>query len=178
MLLLRLYCIHFYALNFWTIENRRAKEKWSSPSKTWWSAVCRDKREREALRRAHRFSNLGGREGDGVSDIRGRLGFGMCTRSSGHASWWMLLLFCDFVCMCVWLLSAQLCFTLCDPMDHSLPDSSVHGIIPAGILEWVAIFSFRISSWPKDQTHISWGSCIGRQILYHWATWEILCVFV
>ena len=36
---------------------------------------------------------------------------------------------------------AQLCLTLCDPMDCSLPGSSVHGIIPARILEWVAISS-------------------------------------
>ena len=33
----------------------------------------------------------------------------------------------------------QLCLTLCDPMDHSLPGSSVHGIFLARILEWVAI---------------------------------------
>ena len=35
--------------------------------------------------------------------------------------------------------SLQLCLTLCDPMDHSLPGSSVHGILQARILEWVAI---------------------------------------
>ena len=33
----------------------------------------------------------------------------------------------------------ELCLTLCDPMDYSLPDSSVHGILQARILEWVAI---------------------------------------
>ena len=37
---------------------------------------------------------------------------------------------------------AQSCPTLCDPTACSLPGSSVHGIIPARILEWVAIFSF------------------------------------
>ena len=40
---------------------------------------------------------------------------------------------------------AQSCLTLCDPMDYNLPDSSVHGISQAKILEWVAIF-FRVSS--------------------------------
>ena len=34
---------------------------------------------------------------------------------------------------------AQLCLTLLDPMDHSLPGSSVHGIFQARVLEWVAI---------------------------------------
>ena len=42
-------------------------------------------------------------------------------------------------CMCAKLL--QLCPTLCDPMDHSPPDSSVHGILQARILEWVAILA-------------------------------------
>ena len=39
----------------------------------------------------------------------------------------------------------------------------------ARILKWVAISFSRGSSWPKDQTQVS---CIGRWILYHWATWE------
>ena len=42
----------------------------------------------------------------------------------------------------------QSCQTVCDPMEYSLPGSSVHGIISVRILEWVAIFSFRGSSWP------------------------------
>ena len=37
------------------------------------------------------------------------------------------------------VLVTQLCSTLCDPMDCSLPGSSVHGILQARILEWVAI---------------------------------------
>ena len=41
---------------------------------------------------------------------------------------------------------AQLCPTLCDPMDCSLPGSSVHGIFQAGVLEWVAIVFSRGSS--------------------------------
>ena len=49
----------------------------------------------------------------------------------------------------------QSCPTLCDPMDCSLPGSSVHGIFQARILEWVAIYSSRGSSRPRDRTRIS-----------------------
>ena len=62
--------------------------------------------------------------------------------------------------------------TLCDPMDCSLPGSSVHEILQARIPEWVAISSSRGFSPPTDWTHISCVSCIGRWILYHWATRE------
>ena len=46
--------------------------------------------------------------------------------------------------MCAWLL--QSCPTLCDPIDCSPPGSSVHRILQAGILEWVAMPSFKRSS--------------------------------
>ena len=59
---------------------------------------------------------------------------------------------------------AQSCLTLCDPMDCSPPGSSVHRILQARILEWVAISFSRVSSQPRDWTHIS---CIGRGFLYH-----------
>ena len=45
---------------------------------------------------------------------------------------------------------------LCNPLDCSPPDSSVHGISQARILEWVAISFSRGSSWPRDWTHVSW----------------------
>ena len=48
---------------------------------------------------------------------------------------------------------AMLCLTLCDPLDCSLPGSSVHGILQARILEWVAMPSFRGSSQSRDRTH-------------------------
>ena len=68
---------------------------------------------------------------------------------------------------------AQSCPTLCDSHGlYSLPGSSVHGILQARILEWVAISSSMGSSKPKNQTHISWVSCIGRRVLYHCTTWE------
>ena len=75
----------------------------------------------------------------------------------------------ECVCACVY---AQLCLTPCDPMDCSPPDSSVHEISQARILEWVSISFSRGSSWPRDGTCVSWGSCTGRWILYHCATWE------
>ena len=46
--------------------------------------------------------------------------------------------------------SLQLCLTLCDPMDCSPPGSSVHGILQAKILKWVAISLSRGSSCPRD----------------------------
>ena len=63
------------------------------------------------------------------------------------------------------MLSYSVVVTLCDPMNYISPDSSVHGISQARMLEWVAISFSRGSSWPRDQTHISCVSCIGRQIL-------------
>ena len=68
-------------------------------------------------------------------------------------------------CECV--LVAQLCLTLCDLMDCSPPGSSVCGIPQARILEWVAMSSSRGSSPPRDQTNVSYISCIGRWVLYH-----------
>ena len=50
---------------------------------------------------------------------------------------------------------AQSCPTLCDPVDCSLLDSSVHGILQARILEWVAISFSRGSSQPRDRTRVS-----------------------
>ena len=57
---------------------------------------------------------------------------------------------------------------LCNPMNCTLPASSVHGVSKARLLEWVAMLSSGRSSWPRDQTYISWVSCIGRQVLYQW----------
>ena len=53
------------------------------------------------------------------------------------------------------LLHAQSCLTLCDALDYSPPDSSVHGISQARILEWVIISYVRGSSQPRDWTCIS-----------------------
>ena len=62
--------------------------------------------------------------------------------------------------------SLQSCLTLCDPMDHSPPGSSVHGILQARILEGGAIsFSRGIFSNQGLNPHL-YVSCIGRQVLY------------
>ena len=66
---------------------------------------------------------------------------------------------------------AQSCLTLCDPMDYSLPRSSVHGILQARILEWVAISFSRGSSRPRDQTQVS--RIVGRCFTI-WTTREAL----
>ena len=54
-----------------------------------------------------------------------------------------------------WSEVAQSCLTLCDPMDCSLPGSSVHGIFQAIVLEWVAISFSSRSSGPRDRTQVS-----------------------
>ena len=90
-------------------------------------------------------------------------------QDSSHVSLllWRLLrsVFLDHplcVCMCVWV--AQLCPTLCNSMDYSLPGSSVHGVLQARILEWVAIpFSSKV--FPTQGLNL--GLLHYRQILYH-----------
>ena len=82
----------------------------------------------------------------------------------GYKSVWEQLL-------CLHYVRAQMHLTLCHLMDCSPPGSSVHGILQARILEWVAISSSRGSFQPQDQTHVS---CIGKQVLYHHDLEEIL----
>ena len=66
--------------------------------------------------------------------------------------------------------SLQSCLTLCDPMEYSLPGSSVHGILQARVLEWVAMPSSRGSSQPRGWTQVS---CIGRSGFFTASTtWE------
>ena len=73
----------------------------------------------------------------------------------------MLSLFCR-----VWVFET--------PMDCSPPGSSVHGILQARILEWVAIPSCRGSFWPRHHTCIFYISCIGRWVFTTSTTWEAL----
>ena len=65
---------------------------------------------------------------------------------------------------------AQSCLTLCDPMDCSLPGSSVHGIFQARVLEWVAISFSRGSSQPRDRTQVSLiaGRCFTFRATISW----------
>ena len=71
--------------------------------------------------------------------------------------WVWISIFCLRVthCLCGYAVLcsvAQLCLTLCDPMDSSPPGSSVHGISLARILKWVSISSSQGASWPRDET--------------------------
>ena len=66
---------------------------------------------------------------------------------------------------------AQSCPTLCDPMDCSLPGSSIHGILQERELEWVAISFSRASSQPRVWAQVS--CIIGRHFTI-WATREVL----
>ena len=67
---------------------------------------------------------------------------------------------------------AQLCLTLCGHVDYSTPGPSVHGILQARILEWVAISYSKGSSQPRDWTHFSCISYIASRIFAAYATWE------
>ena len=61
----------------------------------------------------------------------------------------------------------QLCLILCDTLDYRQPGSSLLGILQARILEWVATPSSRVSSPPRDQTHISCVYCIASGFFTH-----------
>ena len=68
-----------------------------------------------------------------------------------------------------WNLVTQSCPTLCDPVDCSPPGSSVHGILQARVLQWVAISFSRGSSQPRDQTQVS---DIAGRVFIIWAARE------
>ena len=63
----------------------------------------------------------------------------------------------------------QSSLTICDPKGYSLPGSSIHGIFPARILEWIAIPFSRGTSWPGAWT---WVSCITGRVFTVCATRE------
>ena len=79
------------------------------------------------------------------------------------AAWEVLSLLHECVCA----KSLQSYLTLCDLMGHSPPGSSGQRILQARILMWVFMPSCRLSSRPRDLTHVSYISCMGRQVLYH-----------
>ena len=78
------------------------------------------------------------------------------------------------LCMCTQLL--QSCPTVCDPMDYSPPGPLSMGFLLARILEWLAMPSFRGSSWPRGRTCISHISCSTGRFFTTNATWEALYV--
>ena len=64
--------------------------------------------------------------------------------------------------------SLQSCLNLCNPMDYSPPGSSVHGILQARILEWVAIpFPGDLTDPGMEPASLSYISCTGKRVLYH-----------
>ena len=87
-----------------------------------------------------------------------------CTAKNMHWAFYKCWVFTN-TCVCI-CLCAQSCPTLCDPMGCSLPGSSVHGILQARILAWVAISFSKGSSQPRDQT---WVSCIAGRFFTIWA---------
>ena len=87
---------------------------------------------------------------------------------------------CVCVCMCVCVclhVCTKPCPTLCNSLDCGLPGSSVRGIFQVKIQEWDAISCSKGSSWPRDWTHVSRVSRIGRQFLYQHTTLEASCYF-
>ena len=62
--------------------------------------------------------------------------------------------------------------SLCNPMDCSPPGSSIHGILQARILEWVALPSSRESSRPRDQTQVSYTPELSGRFLTTSASWQ------
>ena len=93
----------------------------------------------------------------------GKMGF--CLTASSLREFHSMFCFLSSVCICS--KSLQSCPSLCNPMDYSPSVSSVHGILQASILEWVAMPSLQGSSWPRDRMHVSYVSCIGRWVLYY-----------
>ena len=73
------------------------------------------------------------------------------------------------------VLVTQSCPTLCSPMDYSPPDSSVHEIFQARILDWVAISFSRGSSQPRDRTRVF---CTAGRFFTDWAAREAYTVYI
>ena len=76
--------------------------------------------------------------------------------------WSVYVLIVSYCCCLV----AKSCLTLCDLMDCSPPDSSVHGISQARFLGWVVISFSRASSWPSNQNFASSLSCLACKFLF------------
>ena len=77
-------------------------------------------------------------------------------------------------CVCVHARSLQLCPALCDPRNCSWPGFSVHWVLQARLLDWVAVSSSGGSSQIRDQTCVSCVSFIGRQFFMASTTWAAL----
>jgi len=81
-----------------------------------------------------------------------------------------------YVCVGMCVLSHFSSVRLCDPMDCSLPGSSVHEILQARMPNWAAVSTSRVSSWPRDWT---WVSRIVGSFFTDWATREApVCMYI
>ena len=98
-------------------------------------------------------------------------------RNIQHALSSIALEFQD-VHLCPHAKSLQSCPIMCDPMDCSPPGSSVHGILQARILAWVTVPSSRGFSWPRNQTCISYNSCIGRWVFFFVFTTRVTKMYI
>ena len=78
------------------------------------------------------------------------------------------LTYCWYKCVCECLVALS-CLIPWDPLNYSPSESSVHGIFQARILKWATISFSRVSSQPRDQTHVSCVSCIAGQFFTCWA---------
>ena len=88
-----------------------------------------------------------------------------------------LELYLAFVAVCVlspvWVFATPWTVAHQAPLSMGFPRQEYWSGLPFPSFAISLPFSFtKGSSWPRDQTHISCVSCIGRQILYHWVTWE------
>ena len=86
----------------------------------------------------------------------------------------LFIVLCISLYVSLLLLFSHLVISLCNPKAFIPPGSSVHGVLKRRILQWVAISFCRGSSRSRDRTYIS---CIGRKILYHWATRKATSMF-
>ena len=85
-------------------------------------------------------------------------------------------IFCVCVCVCLPpCLVTSLCLTLCNTLDCNLPDSSVHGILQARILKWVAISFSRGSSWPRNRSNPCFLNCLSLPVAYSFLN---MCLFL
>ena len=82
-----------------------------------------------------------------------------------YVFWWTYTHFGGRIYICIAHMLS--CFSHLFMTLWTVPGSSVFGILQAVILEWVAMLSSRWSSQSRDQTHVCYVSCIGRQVLYH-----------
>ena len=135
----------------------------------WWAAVHRVTQSRTWLKQLSMYACIG--EGNGNP-----LQCSCLENPRDGGAWWAAIYGASQSwTQLKWLssssnsMSTQSCPALYDPMDCSPPASSVQGIFQARIMEWVAISYLRGSSWPRDQTCVSCGSCIVGGFFTHWA---------